>query len=351
MVEIASDVQVSGELSQEMSLRIPEGTQGFAIIAEGSGADLMIIGRMSGPSGELLYDFQDPFNSALQFYPGADQITQMVPTNPRSTPRAGQYRFQLIKDGAQKRVQVQAVLKTGDGEPSEGALDVNLFFARVNGLSAAQARSDSDFQSAIQTLKNIYQRRKINLGKLSYCDLSSADADRYSIIEDVEGPSSELSQMFEVSSQAGALGCNPERALNFFLVQEIVGGRAGYIILGISGGIPGPPGLHGSSHSGVAVTMTDFRHHPEQLGMTMAHEGGHYLGLFHTTEAEGTAFDPLSDTPECDNSRDRNGDGILDYGECAGVGAENLMFWAAGTEAKEVSNDQGFVLRANPALQ
>ncbi len=186
---------------------------------------------------------------------------------------------------------------------------------------------------------------------MDYCDLPANDAERFAVIDGIEGPGSELSRMFDLSARAGELGCNPEQALNFFLVQEIVGGRAGYIILGIAGGIPGPPGVHGTAHSGVAVTMAGFRRSPRQLAQTMAHEGGHYLGLFHTTEAEGTAFDPLADTPECGTENDRNRDGVVDYRECAERGRENLMFWAAGDDAETVTADQGFVLVRNPGLK
>ena len=35
------------------------------------------------------------------------------------------------------------------------------------------------------------------------------------------------------------------------------------------------------------------------LGETAAHEMGHQLGLFHTTESGGTEFDILTDTAEC----------------------------------------------------
>ena len=159
--------------------------------------------------------------------------------------------------------------------------------------------------------------------------------------------------MFRLSRRAGDLGCIPDRTLDFFLVQEIVGGRAGYIILGIAGGIPGPPTIRGTGHSGVAVTMAGYDRDPVQLAQTMAHEGGHFLGLYHTTEAEGTAFDPLPDTPECKGDNDDNGDGIVSYDECLGArkGADNLMFWAAGAEAEVVSDDQGFVVVRNPAVQ
>ncbi len=352
MVDIANSVAVSGQLSQELTLNVPDDAVGFAILAEGSGDDLMIIGQMTDPSGRTIYDFQDPFGSEVRFFPSADFVTQFVPSSPRSAPQPGTYKFRLIKDGGSRNIKVRALIKRVDGAPEGGLLDVNFFFADVSGLNASGAPNDADFQRAIETMRAVYANQGITLGSVSYCDLQGTAASRFSVIDSVEGPSSELSQMFAESGRAGELGCNPERALNFFMVDEIVGGRAGYIILGIAGGIPGPPGLSGTTRSGVAVTTTGFRRNPTQLGQTMAHEGGHYLGLFHTTEAEGNAFDPLPDTPECRSGADRNSDGIVDYGECGGgKGSENLMFWAAGDAAEAVSDDQGFVVERNPAVQ
>jgi hypothetical protein len=96
--------------------------------------------------------------------------------------------------------------------------------------------------------------------------------------------------------------------------------------------------------------MAGYRQQVRRVALTMAHEAGHYLGLFHTTEAEATLFDPLDDTPQCERARDDNGDGLLDYGECRGAGAENLMFWAAG-KVEDLSPHQGFVMRRNPGLR
>lgn len=353
VVEIASGVSVEGQLSNELTVTVPEGTQGFSILADGHGSDLMIIGEMRDPNGRKIYDFQDPFNSEVRFFPSDDIITQTVPTSPRSAPIAGDYTFRLIKDGGRKSVDVRALIKTADGDLSDATVDVNFVFARLNGgLDAASAPGDDKFQEAEQGLRELFASQGVTVGEVSYCDLSGSDLDKFAVVDSVDGPSSELGQMFSRSGDVSALGCK-EGGLNFFLVQEIVGGRAGYIILGIAGGIPGPPpGINGTSHSGVAVTMAGYTRNPRQLAQTMAHEGGHFLGLFHTTEAEGTAFDPLADTPECPNNKDRNGDGIVSYEECLdGNGGRNLMFWAAGAEAETVTNDQGFVLIRNPGLK
>lgn len=346
-----STVSVGGNLSSPLTLDVPVDAIGFAILADGAGDDLMVIGEMTDPRGRKVYDFQDPFGSEYRFFPSADQITQFVPSSPRSVPQAGTYTFRLIKEGPTRDIRVRALVKTAAGEPQQGTLDVNFVFAGVNGLTAGSAESDNDFSRAVAEMRRIYAQRGVEIDRVSYCDLPASEASRFKVIDSVDGASSELSRMFKLSSNLASYGCQGEDAINFFLVDEIVGGRAGYIILGIAGGIPGPSTVNGTTHSGVAVTMTGFRRNPIQLAQTMAHEGGHYLGLFHTTEAEGTAFDPLSDTPECGNGKDRNADGVVDSSECSGDGADYLMFWAAGDTAEKLSADQGFILLRNPATR
>jgi hypothetical protein len=351
VVTISDGINVSGVPSDDLTLEVPSDALSFAIMAEGSGDDLMVIAEMTDPTGRQIYDFQDSFGSEVRFFPGRDHITQFVPTSPRTAPRAGTYRFKLIKDGAAARIGVTAVLKRASGEPSEGQLDINVFFANLTDISASSAATDRDLQVALEKVRSVYAQQEVRVGEVHYCDLPSGDQDRFAVIDSVKGPGAELGRMFALSARAADLGCSSGQAINFFMVREIVGGRAGFIILGISGGIPGPGAVHGTTHSGVAVTMAGFRRNPQQLGLTMAHEGGHYLGLFHTTEAEGQAFDPLPDTPECGPGQDRDADGIVDNRECRSAGASNLMFWAAGDDAEQVTGDQGFIVLRNPAIK
>ena len=93
------------------------------------------------------------------------------------------------------------------------------------------------------------------------------------------------------------------------------------------------------------------------LGETAAHEMGHQLGLFHTTEKGGTVFDILSDTPECSSStRDNNSNGSVSAEECDGYGGDNLMFWtswsaasrSAGKKQETLSSHQQHVLKYSP---
>ena len=84
---------------------------------------------------------------------------------------------------------------------------------------------------------------------------------------------------------------------------------------------------------------------------------GHQLGLFHTTEKEGTVFDILSDTPECSwSSQNNDTDAFVSAEECDGFGGDNLMFWttwsstsrSAGKIQETLSSHQQYVLKYSP---
>jgi hypothetical protein len=100
-----------------------------------------------------------------------------------------------------------------------------------------------------------------------------------------------------------------------------------------------------------------------------AHETGHFLGLFHTTEMEGADFDPISDTGKCPclscaSAADKalcgkstsRGAQLVDANQCTAsatcAGGDNLMFWLLQTPASagNLSAQQAAIMRLNPAV-
>ena len=74
------------------------------------------------------------------------------------------------------------------------------------------------------------------------------------------------------------------------------------------------------------------------MAVTCAHEIGHYLGLYHTSERDGRQHDPIADTAEC-------GEGAI---TCPDGG--NIMFWTGGGARSRLTAGQGVVMRRHPLV-
>ena len=146
--------------------------------------------------------------------------------------------------------------------------------------------------------------------------------------------------------------------VNLFFIEDYTGSWSG--VLGNAAGIPGSMGIV-NAWNGVLNSLTAHASgttlNAQLLGETAAHEMGHQLGLFHTTEQSGTEFDIISDTPECTKSnRDNNGNGQMSAEECEGYGGGNVMFWtawssssrSAGKKQETFSRHQQYVLKYSP---
>lgn len=221
---------------------------------------------------------------------------------------------------------VSIVVKRAPAEPETGVLDLNLHFTGAGGWTADTAQDDPAFVAMLDGVREIYAQVGLELGTLSYFDVD----ENFRFIEGFESPDGDLPLLFAESEG------NPQGVNVFFVDELVAGGPFGGlgVVLGIAGGIPGPPLLQGTARSGVAIAVES--HNDPQLGLnaslssTMAHEVGHFLGLFHTSEANfgfgQQLHDPIDDTPDND--------------------ATYLMFNTG--EGNVLSPFQGRVMRLNP---
>ena len=204
--------------------------------------------------------------------------------------------------------------------------------------------SASDISAALTVMSNIYSTNGITL---TIKDTITISESQYSTI----------SSSFSNSTTSALISQGSTDTVNLFFVEyQLSGESAAY---GVSGGLPGPTGI-ASSWNGVLNFLTAHATgttlNTQLLGETAAHEMGHWLGLYHTSESTGTSFDPLSDTAECPISRDNDSDGKVYPEECDGYGADNVMFWtawstssqAAGKKQETISSEQKYVLKYSP---
>lgn len=275
-----------------------------------------------------------------------DHLPVLFPVSPDHDLSAGTWQINawIASGGAPRTVSCEAVYRV-DEVGSSASVDLRLVFVGLDSmeLDAARGPDDADLQAALSHAGSLWGEAGLSIGEVEYLDFSG-NVDKYSVVDITDTDLSELGELVKQDSDAG-------RALTVFLVQEI-SGSGGATILGLAAGPPGAATIGGTSKSGMVVTMADLRADPSSVGLILAHEGAHFLGLFHTSEKAGDRHDPLSDTPECSSSANTDGNGYVDRNECAGKGADNVMFWAPAVDVStRMSSDQGWVLRRNPATR
>jgi len=231
-------------------------------------------------------------------------------------------------------------------------------------------------QDAVNRMTSVYAQDTVKLDLLF--SATSISAAEFQTITNLANETGTLAGSLRKMFQANTGSAQATDALNIYLTADnsVTAGT-----LGISSGIPGVPGMTGHQRAGMVVFIEPHRSSGtagtaliaadlQFLGDTMAHEAGHFLGLFHLNERFGYdaaqsmfgsyAKDALVETPYCLQSRDLlvnggNNNGTVDIAECSGTGftnsgALNLMFWVGDgvTAQTQLTGEQGWVLRANP---
>jgi hypothetical protein len=220
---------------------------------------------------------------------------------------------------------------TRRGASSASRIDVNVFVVGSTDIT------DAEVMAAVARMSEVYVGGgAAMIGEVSMSTLAWDDP-----YVDAEGEEAD-------ELRAAAIADN-SRAINVLFVQDF--NEVG--TLGIAAGIPGPNGIMGTVASGVIISVDTHLDGDgsalltDMMGETLAHELGHQIGLFHTSEDDGSEFDGIADTPECDADFDVDGDGELTAEECESADGRNFMFWTSSDEFRQdqMSATQSAVLR------
>ncbi len=215
---------------------------------------------------------------------------------------------------------------------SQGSeLTLNVYLNTLAGESAASP--PAYVSRAFLETGRILDDVGINL-TTNYLELDPEMAERYRIIRDNAALDGLVSESYAPPTVSTL-------SLNVFLVDGLFPESA---VIGISRGIPGPSGVHGTKASGVVISGEYLREGGAGGGTVIAHEIGHFLGLFHTTEQSRTRFDPLDDTGECEP-------GMSDFVNPRECDTRNLMWPWLESAAGNLTRDQSWVLRRNPLVR
>jgi hypothetical protein len=229
--------------------------------------------------------------------------------------------------------------------PAKAAIQLRLFLTGAAGLTGQNALTDPRVVGMLAEANKVYASIGVTLTVIDVRNTAPGHT-IISLPEDVTvSGQSDLDTLFAEATSAGG-----SAVIDVFLVDQLVGGgiEGKGIVGGVAGAIPGPAFYHGIPRAGVAIAMGALGTDPQLAGRTLAHELGHFLGLWHPSERDGKTFDPLTDTPECPLALDLNKDGIMDPTECAGQGSEDVMFWFASPLLVGFTPGQGVIVRGNP---
>ena len=225
--------------------------------------------------------------------------------------------FSCLAGATDSTYQVTVIAKPLDASshiPASGQLDVVVYFATATAggspLTAATADADPDLGRMKQTLTGLFANAGITSANVTFRDLPLDVQNRYvgGVHVDQTGACAELPQLLKNAARGNTF--------NAFMVSDFVETTTGSIdTVGIDGTIPGPASIGGTVASGAAVWAANLRHNSgtslcqgkpdyqncgaDETAYIIAHEAGHFLGLYHVTEQYGAEFDPLLDTPTC----------------------------------------------------
>jgi hypothetical protein len=326
-------------VSRFASEELPLGAMGMptrlALFVAGEVDEGRYVSGLRTATGEVLYDVSG-LGVTRQVFPviaSQDIVPALIPNGTRDAPLGVDLVLTLETSRTSELRQI--ILD----RPAPGrVLDVNVFYVGVEAPRAGTPpREVTEMLAQYDALLGTVD---LALGRVRHLVLVGASARSFSVIED----DLEVGELFALSAGAA------RPALNVFLV------RSGTDFLGIAGGAPGAQAVHGTRASGIAIGFEDLQSivgmaPPDLPGTVLGHETGHFLGFFHTTELDGTVIEALDDTPVCTLAEDRDGDGMLMPDECAGHGADNVMFWGPFTPSPRFSPRQARILQNAMVLQ
>ena len=316
----------------QWQFEIDSSTQSFALYIDGLNDAEYLITELESPDGALVRSEASsqeaasglglaaaPFFSANRSVGDHGGASILVPNDPllKVTPGTWTATVQST-ESIQHEVRITRLEQRASGRPSAIRIPLNVYLSGAGGIWYSNAQTHPRLGRALTQLKSIFELVNITVNPIRYFEIT----EDFQVIDDI--------------TLHGEQGLNLLRSaddgqgVNLFIIERF---EADDMVLGTVGGvsaaIPGDP-RSGSRFSGVVVATSFSEDEPatDLLGLTIAHEIGHFLGLFHTEEAAG-----FEDNIEDTNSEAPN----------------NLMHHLSRLGSDQLTKQQGMVLRSHPA--
>src|SRR5499427_1223951 len=160
------------------------------------------------PSGTTIFNYASPTNIAkISVCCGLGDLSVLLPNSPTVPFASGPWTFNLLASKP-TTADVQAFIKTAPTPTlTTGKLNANLFFVGLPGLDARSAPTDPNFQAVLSKFRNIYAQIGVQLGDLTYIDITGDDTVSFTDVQEQD-----LGALFMLSSNRKAL----DGAINIF---------------------------------------------------------------------------------------------------------------------------------------
>ena len=318
---------IENGLSGDMVLQAPEGLESVLMEVRG-GKGLYYLTKFQTPSGDLIEGARYMTRFAREV-PGL--VDWLYPNTPTLAMEAGEYK--LLLRGEQP-----------DGGTLNEDIEVRLYTKAKTGIDTCGIHLDflvdknaidtADFEAALDRaviwVNNLYAPSGIRVLDYSITQITLPNQNF-----DPTKSATVTSQVDDVLRQARQTGQARTDSVHVIVVRTIGGSEpSGYAM-----GLPGP---FDADRSNAAVLVSTDAYtdggflNVDGLASTIAHEVGHYMGLYHTSEATGTQHDPIPDTAECTGA------------SCSPAFEKNIMTAGGGESRLQVTEGQAFVMKQHP---